>query len=225
MVFAGSNHCIHYSTHTRVWFLSTTTAKTVITTLQGSAALKHSSERWLDVFTLHGHWTQIFSPFAILGLLRLCAATWLTKDFAYSPRYRAPMRYPINNFKSAMDDNDVLLAELNESIDPFLMIPSEMKGQYNSPKSSWPSRTFRVLYVLCVCGAWGISFALFMQMAKAGEATVATFLTGCFVYSSCPFPPLSTQYISILIRLLRRSSLVCWRYGIGAIRFCCLDSC
>jgi hypothetical protein len=78
------------------------------------------------------------------------------------------MRYPINNVKSAMDDNDVLLAELNESIDPFLMITSEMKGQYNSPNSSWPSRTFRVLYVLCVCGVWGISFTLFMQMAKAG---------------------------------------------------------
>jgi hypothetical protein len=179
MVVLGAIHCIRSSTHTRVQFLSTTTAKTMITTLQGVAALSTLIGVMTDRIFPGWALDSIFFPFAILGLLRLCAATWLTEDFAYSPRSRAPMRHPFNNLKLAMDDTDVLLAELHESIDPFLTTTSELTDQYKSPNSSWPSRLFRVLFVLCVCGTWGISFVSFMQMAET-RASVASFLMALF---------------------------------------------
>lgn len=84
-------YCFRLPQYCRAEILSSAMFKTVLTTAQGVSALY-----WIvyhlvdsndtDSFISLAGVDNIFMPLALFGLLRLCAAAWLTDDYAYAPR-------------------------------------------------------------------------------------------------------------------------------------------
>ena len=88
---------------------------------------------------------SIFVPFAILGLLRLVACLWLTKDFIYATcedlqRTDARRNTP----------EQIQLAALNKL--PLLNNSDAWAGEYYRPPSSLWSSLFRALFLLSILG-------------------------------------------------------------------------
>jgi hypothetical protein len=87
MALSAAPYCTRRPEHARVAVMSYQTIKTVVITLQGAQALYqlfgnafHSSLPSLMSLSVDG----IFLPLAVVGLLRLVAALWLTDDLAFT---------------------------------------------------------------------------------------------------------------------------------------------
>jgi hypothetical protein len=80
MITRSRQFCIRVPHHSFVDPFSSSTIKTIIVTLQGAAAVyKIASSNYAYELNL----SNVFFPLAILGLLRLPAALWLSDDQAY----------------------------------------------------------------------------------------------------------------------------------------------
>jgi hypothetical protein len=77
---------------TRISFFSATSAKTLTITLQGVQAIYCLLVRPLD-WGVAMAIDSIFFPLALLGLLRLPAAIWLTEDYSYAD-YNTDVKIP-----------------------------------------------------------------------------------------------------------------------------------
>ncbi|KAF1988756.1 hypothetical protein K402DRAFT_452519 [Aulographum hederae CBS 113979] len=83
-------YCTKLPSSTRVAFLSASTVKTAVVTLQGVqaiAGLMRGATGQVD-YSLSVALDTIFFPLATFGLLRLPAALWLTEDYAYESHDR-----------------------------------------------------------------------------------------------------------------------------------------
>jgi MFS family permease len=140
--------------------------KTVITTLQGGAAAYSLVGSFLGLpnvgfITLMGL-DMVFYPLAILGLLRLCAAAWLTEDFAYGLLHDYGGRTPTQDFHVPKFDESTIRMEDNPR-GPRLVAHSPLDLRFTPPGSSWPSRIFRGGFLL-LCGAvWFLAFIFFIS--------------------------------------------------------------
>ena len=175
MVNTAAPHCTRLPDHTRVRLWSATALKSIVTTLQGLSAVYSLigglvGVPGLDFITIMGL-DMVFFPLAILGLLRLCAATWLADDFEYVPSdaYR--------HLHRAMPRCDA------SDCDPFLIVGPDEGSRFKSPGSSWPSMVFRVFYLSVVGSVWSISLVYVMPGVHSGlvfYATTTSFLVGLF---------------------------------------------
>jgi hypothetical protein len=122
MVLAAAPHCTRSPEQSHVRIVSVSMLNTVITTLQGFAALYTligslavvSDNSDLNSIELMGVDLVLF-PVAILGLLRLCAAAWLTDDFEYSLRDGNAVKQG-----ATTSERDVPLLEIRQASDAFL---------------------------------------------------------------------------------------------------------
>ncbi|KAF8862231.1 hypothetical protein BDZ45DRAFT_686980 [Acephala macrosclerotiorum] len=85
MIQRSRKYCIKPPDSTRIGLLSKSFFKTVIVTIQGvqAAILLVGGFTSATSFTTTLSISSIFFPLAIFGLLRLCAAPWLTDDYIY----------------------------------------------------------------------------------------------------------------------------------------------
>ncbi|CZR52218.1 uncharacterized protein PAC_02095 [Phialocephala subalpina] len=85
MIQSSRKYCIKPPDSTRIGILSKSFFKTIIVTIQGvqAAILLVGGFTSRNPFTTSLSISSIFFPLAVLGLLRLCAAPWLTDDFIY----------------------------------------------------------------------------------------------------------------------------------------------
>jgi hypothetical protein len=159
-----------------------TVVKTIITTLQGISAAYSliGSLAGIPVtnfYELLGV-DMVFFPLAILGLLRLFPATWLTEDFTYaSVHEKSSKSFPSSFLSQAM----LKLNTSDDSLDPFsIMAPPHLGVQFKSPRSSWPSMIFRILYVLIVGGLWAMSLVYILPNHSILVYTSTSFITALF---------------------------------------------
>jgi hypothetical protein len=132
-----------------VSLLSWASAKTLIVTLQGVQAFYVIAGPLFG--TLPGPSFSIDTAFielAMLGLLRLFAALWLTDDFVY-----------------VMDD-DIRIGSLTGHVSPedhWMRDSLDLTGHLDPPtaltenrfrKTSWPSRLFRVFFITPLIAMW-----------------------------------------------------------------------
>lgn len=149
MIRASLPYCTHLPA--KFPLISREMAKTVIITLQGLQAgmtlmvglrttrASNSFVHWVGVDT-------VFFPLAVLGLLRLSCAFWLTDDFSYN----APQ--VINHPGSRIWPGNGVEQANRSSLDSLLegVHSSDPNQERFRPTTFWPSRVFRALYILPV---------------------------------------------------------------------------
>ncbi|KAF2641553.1 hypothetical protein P280DRAFT_450947 [Massarina eburnea CBS 473.64] len=193
MVLAASPYCLFApeTTHSRI--LSIPTLETVITTLQGLSAL-YTLLGWLIGFTpdtplVFMGVDTVFFPLAILGLLRLSAASWLTDEYLYSSEYTGIA----NNILDAnATESPIISTESNNNLDPFLTTLPRQGARFKSPRNSWPSRIVRTVYLLLLGCFWAICLLFLAPSLRfAGVSssstytdwkTATSFLVGVFCF-------------------------------------------
>lgn len=169
MVVASLPFRAHQPAHARAALVSREMAKTVIVTLQGFQAgipivVGLTTTRATDSFV---HWfgaDTVFSPLAVLGLLRLFCAFWLTDDFSYSVPQMANKPVISNSLDSLM------LSEHAQQ-------PSDPDQDRYRPTTFWASRLFRALYLLPVLAMIMTCTLYFCPWTKSPTDLYATTFT------------------------------------------------
>lgn len=93
MMVKSRMYCERRPDHKTIQLFSISTGKSIIVTAQGIQAIAliiNGITRFSRFFIRFGM-PNIFFPFAILGLVRLCAAPWLTDDYTYLPHHTSPL--------------------------------------------------------------------------------------------------------------------------------------
>ncbi|RDW74235.1 hypothetical protein BP5796_07677 [Coleophoma crateriformis] len=104
MMERSRRFCTHAPPRRRTAILSTDSAKTIIISLQGAQALYSLVTGVLQYYGIGNSsfdYTiavdSLFSPLAVLGLLRLYAASWLTNDYFYVDNFNYQGTYSWDN--------------------------------------------------------------------------------------------------------------------------------
>ncbi|KAF1832330.1 hypothetical protein BDW02DRAFT_484764, partial [Decorospora gaudefroyi] len=82
MIMEARKHCLRLPPKSHAALLSKSFVNTVIVTLQGVLAVYQLTS--LDEFNINLNLGTVFLPIALLGLVRLPSALWITDDFAYT---------------------------------------------------------------------------------------------------------------------------------------------
>ena len=129
---ASASHCLRFPEGTHVEVASLTMLKTVVTTLQGVSALyvligsMSSGEYVVDAIGFGVD--TLFFPLAILGLLRLSAAIWLTEDFVYQPDSLRTILPTETATKVMTNVNDMELNDPSRALDPLIATSFKTAG-------------------------------------------------------------------------------------------------
>jgi hypothetical protein len=188
MVISAMPFQIQVSQKSHIDIFSITMLKTVIITLQGCSALYSltgglagSIPTSMNVAMGSGM-DVIFFPLAILGLLRLCAAAWLTEDFAYMCLDDFPHKSSQHN--DSYNEDGFPLFNTADDVDPWLVIPPKAETYFRAPNSAWISCAFRTVYLLICIGIWSFALvSLIPQPGSSGLYSVTSFLTNLFYLS------------------------------------------
>lgn len=177
-------HCTHLPSQTRVEVFSCEMVKTIIVTLQGLQSFYMLLGNFM--FTSYNSFMAvdgIFYPLSVLGLLRLCAALWLSDDFTYSIRVygnAGAVPYPGDLFDdTAISEYDTRLS-LDSLIDS-LEIEAVPPARYHLA-SCWRSLIFRTFYLTILFAVLCVSILWVAPIMTSGEGffTTTSFLTGVF---------------------------------------------
>jgi len=180
MIIAADPYCLQYPESTHVRLFSVTVLKTMITTLQGISTAYSLIARLAGIRVINFYWglglDQVFMPLAVLGLLRLFPAAWLTEDFTYAS---VPEKSSKSFRSSSLSQAMLELNSSHDSLDPFLMAPPHLGVRFKSPRSSRPSMVFRILYILILGGLLALSL-LHISPTPENSFTPTSFVTGLF---------------------------------------------
>ncbi|EUC51141.1 hypothetical protein COCMIDRAFT_80258, partial [Bipolaris oryzae ATCC 44560] len=191
MASATAQYCLRYPETTHARPLSLTTLKTVITTLQGISALMIligaiTGSSMLPDRVGFGVDT-IFFPLAILGLLRLSAAAWLTEDYVYQDYgQRADSMWEMASQSSSRPvdkDSEINAHESRTGRDPLLVSRFQSAG-FRSPESSWGSRIFRFIFLGILWAVWVLAVFCIVPSIGGGVAyyTTTSFLLSLYYF-------------------------------------------
>jgi hypothetical protein len=184
MASVTAPYCLRYPETTHATIISLTTLKTVITMLQGISALSvlvgGITGSSMPTAGVGFGVDTIFFPLAILGLLRLCAAAWLTEDYVYqgygqqtgsawemdSQTLPRPMR----------KDGEIDIHESRSGLDPLLVSRFQSAG-FTAPGASWGSRVFRFIFLCLLWSIWLLAAFCILPLTRAGILyTITSFL-------------------------------------------------
>ncbi|ETS84517.1 hypothetical protein PFICI_02542 [Pestalotiopsis fici W106-1] len=173
MIISAASYCIHLPEHPHAELVSSTTIKTVITVAQGIAAFYPLVDSLVNVKSSGSYVgmlgvDSIFTPIAILGLLRLFAARWLTEDYIYNTRSDIPLK----TLPSVPEDESGSTEHL---MSPRPTSPMDVIARYR-PTSYWPSRVFRTVYMLILVLFWAVS-ALYVVPINPAPNSLGRFMT------------------------------------------------
>lgn len=137
MVISALPYRVRIPDSSHVDVFSITALKTIIATLQGVSVLYTllGVLRGTAVLTLMS-FDIIFYPLAIIGLLRLCAATWLTDDYVYADVKIAPRKQNSSRYNATSNNGGIFLLNPNDNLDPWLSTPLRPEAQLKAPKFS-----------------------------------------------------------------------------------------
>ncbi|KXJ85892.1 hypothetical protein Micbo1qcDRAFT_220216 [Microdochium bolleyi] len=183
MIIASLPYCTELPLHARAELLSWETIKTIIITLQGMQALA-TLANFNKIIEGRSTGAQdsvlnVFSPFTLIGLFRLCAAGYLTPTgYAYTARDNVFDGYDRLAHSATVLDNELGTSAMAVS------------ARYHSTKYI-PSILFRCTYMLLLFSIWTISLLRGTPAMPSSnpvwERTTTTMLSGCFYlfFTSC----------------------------------------
>ncbi|KAI1370547.1 hypothetical protein F4677DRAFT_457788 [Hypoxylon crocopeplum] len=153
MISGALAYCTHLPEHPRVEFVSWEMGKTIIITLQGAQPLHCLISILIGNMSVNPNMGMdgIFPSLALLGLLRLCAALWLTDDFVYTTS-RSSQTMSIGMARAhtvTIEANASRKASFDSLLEPEFAMNAPPELQFR-PLSYWPSRVFRTMYFLAI---------------------------------------------------------------------------
>ncbi|KAH7136374.1 hypothetical protein EDB81DRAFT_844414 [Dactylonectria macrodidyma] len=155
MVEHSRAHRVYLPEHSRISIFSREALKTLIVTFQGIQALVLLSGAFIAGrnarFPVWMAVDIIFFPLALIGLLRLCCVLWLNEDFSYSVSNETPP-------------------------DPQLVGSDPGRSRFRET-SYWPSRLFRLLFILTIFGM--LTFDMLL-LVTGGQYTATIFFVVLF---------------------------------------------
>ncbi|RDW67518.1 hypothetical protein BP6252_08914 [Coleophoma cylindrospora] len=156
MMEKSRRFCTHAPPRRRTAILSADSAKTIIISLQGAQALYSLVTGVLQYYGIGNSsfdYTiavdSLFSPLAVLGLLRLYAASWLTNDYLYVENFNNRGTYSWDNSDygkptSFLGEDALVKMHLLPPLDSY------PQGSYH-PQNSWWAIALRIIYLLPLC--------------------------------------------------------------------------
>lgn len=155
----SASYCERRPPRAHLTFFSWDSVKTIVTTLQGVQTLVASQ---LTVFKYSGHLQvmtsvpSVLGPFAIMGLLRLCAAVWITSDFSYASVPESTDQESAFVRKRAPSVDSLLLPQTSWS-QSLVVNPSACTSSARFRSTSLASVMFRIVYIaffsgICIIG-------------------------------------------------------------------------
>ncbi|KAI1103021.1 hypothetical protein F4804DRAFT_311313 [Jackrogersella minutella] len=182
MVSRGLPYCTLLPEHPRVEFVSWEMGKTIIITVQGSQPL------YCLISLLAGKMYNtntdmavdgIFPSLALLGLLRLFAALWLTDDFVYTTRHLGDSR-PMTLSRAStitVEGDASRKASLDSLLEPHAIMTTPLEMHFR-PLSYWPSRVFRMIYFLAILSLATLVSTFLIPWSKEAKYTTTSLLVG-----------------------------------------------
>jgi hypothetical protein len=156
----GKTHayCVTLPRSTHATLISGSTVKTLIVTLQGADSLYYLI--WSDFpstnvgdFMSTASVGSLFSPLAILGLLRLVACFWLTEDFVYINCEEVQTTVARLNAETIkLVPMHVQAHNLSTMTNEPLDLSEELTGEDYRSRNIWASWLFRTLFLFPVIG-------------------------------------------------------------------------
>lgn len=174
MIQRTRSHCLKLPKKPRATIFSKSFVKTAVISVQGVQAVIVLLRGFSDpVLVQNIAIDTVFFPLAVLGLLRIFAAPWLTEDYFYAEledRSPAPdfMRTP-----SAPDSKATpyVLSETPTASSMGLLDPADYATSVRfHPVNSWRGRLFRVVFLIPVAFLWVITL-LFIIPWGSGDGT------------------------------------------------------
>lgn len=196
--------CLPYATHlprkTRTDMLSLEMVKNVVVFLQGvqaAAALASDFSESITYTSLDAV-NGLFLPIAMCGLLRLCAAPWLTSDYTFTINSQSVSQLNLqlssSSSKSTFDRRDSCLSidSLIEHrirngtyLEPGIEDIPHVIGSTPSAVQVWGSRIFRVVYMTPFLCAFAVCFMYLTpfvggSLFPMGKWTITSWLLSLF---------------------------------------------
>lgn len=173
MIQRTRTHCVKLPDKTRATILSKSFVKTAVITIQGIQAIIVLIKGYFgDNNTLENiAINTIFFPLAMLGLLRLFAAPWLTDDYFYA---ELEERNPIPMLKRTpslpkSETTPYLLSETRTTSYMGLLDPADDNTSTRfHPVSSWRGRLFRFIFLIPVAFLWVMTLLFIIPTGDNG---------------------------------------------------------
>jgi len=185
MAATSSANIIKLPEKTYTKLLSTSSLKSLIVTVQGVQSI------YVLVFGLRGGLfglklavDSIFGPLAVFGLLRLCAAPWLTDDYVYSissdEQFQAMQDLaaskPYNPAATMKQPGAFVSTSGTHTAAAVSLLNSRdlSAGSNFRPRGNWRSWVFRVVYLLPIAFLWCICILYFLPANSHKEAVLSS---------------------------------------------------
>jgi hypothetical protein len=178
MIQRSRLYCLKFPDKPRTTIFSKSFVKTAVVTIQGVQAIIVLVRGVVtnNIFMLNIAIDKIFFPLAILGLLRLFAAPWLTEDYFYAEHEGRSTRPALKQrTASSQTIPDLLEARTTSSME--LLDPADYAPQTGFyPVNSWRGRLFRIIYLMIILLLWVICLTYFIPFGGKGVLHESTTL-------------------------------------------------
>jgi hypothetical protein len=178
MIQRSRPYCLKLPDEPRATLFSKSSVNTAVITIQGVQAMAILIGGFTKGATSNFALDTIFSPLAVLGLLRLCAAPWLTDDYSYAEHED---RSTTPALRERTDGSKTLpyvsKARAVSSMGLFEPEDDALETRFH-PVDSWRGRLFRIFFLIPVLFLWVMCF-LFLFYDARGD-TLTLFLINIF---------------------------------------------
>jgi hypothetical protein len=172
MIQKSRLYCLKFPDKPRATIFSKSFVKTVVVTIQGVQAIIVLVTGFTtgSVFISNLAINTIFFPLAVLGLLRLCAAPWLTEDYFYA-EHEDRSTTPALKQRTASSQTMPYLPEARTTSSMALLDPADYASEVRfHPVNSWRGRLFRVIFLIPILLLWVM--CLMYMIPPSGEGVV-----------------------------------------------------
>lgn len=182
MVHRSRPYCLRLPKQSVGRLLSADTAQSLIISLQGVQAVYTLVTGVMSLgFVGTIAIDSIFFPLAVFGLLRLCAAFWLTDDYSYSENDQ--VNSTSDGAKLDVAHDAVGLADSRSRASMVLLDPpggSSFEKDAFHPANSWRGWAWRIAYLLPITGLWILCVLYLLPWTSNSSFTTTTFLLVLF---------------------------------------------
>jgi hypothetical protein len=182
MIATSREFCAQLPPTRHIELFSTSTATTIAVTLQGLQATYELTVGVLGSrdYSLTVALDSIFVPLAVLSLLRLSAAFWLTDDYAF-------VSIQIQKEPSAgipEDENSTTLITRWRSVSSMNLSDDSMgnSSQRYRPVQSFRGLTLRSFFLICILVLWALCLSHLLPKVAKMQYTTTNLMIGLFYF-------------------------------------------
>ncbi|KAH7370230.1 hypothetical protein BKA65DRAFT_561809 [Rhexocercosporidium sp. MPI-PUGE-AT-0058] len=179
-------YCLKFPDKPRATIFSKNFVKTVVVTTQGVQPIMDLLQgiNGNTVFMSNVALDKIFFPLAVIGLVRLFAAPWLTEDYFYA-EHEDRSTTPALKQRTARSQTIPNILEARTTSSMGLVDPADYAPEARfHPVNSWRGRFFRVIFLIPISILWAICIMYTIPGRKGGMHLATTYLLFRIFYMS-----------------------------------------